>query len=193
MTGDPYSDPATGVLYNTLSINNADQLQEVEYDLSLIEIADLGTNPLPGNYDLKHLQAFHRRIFGKIYPWAGEVRTVAIAKLDMYCLPQFIEGYANDIFSKLASSDNYLRELPRDSFLDRLTYYMAEVYCVHPFREGNSRTLRTFFAQLTREAGWELDWSNLDHPRSFAALSATLRGENKLLQELLDDCLRSLY
>ncbi len=191
MTGDPYSDPTTGVLHNKLGIADEHQLQQVEYDLSLAEIVDLGTQPLPGGYDLEHLQAFHRRIFGRIYPWAGEIRTVAIAKLDLYCLPQYIMGYATDLFGKLARTDNYLRELKRETFLDRLTYYVAEVYAVHPFREGNSRTLRAFFAQLAHDAGWELNWSGLNQRRSFAALAATLRGETKLVAELLDDCLES--
>ena len=42
-------------------------------------IALLERNPLPGNYDLGHLTAFHRRIFGDIYERAGELRSVAIA------------------------------------------------------------------------------------------------------------------
>lgn len=116
---------------------------------------------------------------------------MAIAKLDLYCLPQYIMGYATDLFGKLARTDNYLRELKRETFLDRLTYYVAEVYAVHPFREGNSRTLRAFFAQLAHDAGWELNWSGLNQRRSFAALAATLRGETKLVAELLDDCLES--
>jgi cell filamentation protein len=39
---------------------------------------------LPGGYDLAHLQAFHREISGDLYPWAGEIRVVAIAKSDMF-------------------------------------------------------------------------------------------------------------
>ncbi|MGI8647165.1 MAG: cell filamentation protein Fic [Acidimicrobiales bacterium] len=191
MTIDPYTDPATGVLHNKLGLTDADNLSQAETGLSLKAIALLSRNPLPGSYDLEHLQAFHRHIFGKIYPWTGEIRTVAIAKLDLYCLPQYIVGYATDLFGKLANADNYLRELGRETFLDRLTYYVAEVYAVHPFREGNSRTLRAFFAQLAQHAGWELNWGSLNQQRSFAALAATLRGETKLLAELLDDCLES--
>ncbi len=108
MTGDPYSDPTTGVLHNKLGIADEHQLQQVEYDLSLAEIADLGTQPLPGSYDLEHLQGFHRRIFGAIYPWAGEIRPVAIAKLDLYCLPQYIVGYATDPVREVSR----LRQLP---------------------------------------------------------------------------------
>jgi cell filamentation protein len=51
----------------------------------------LETRPLAGRYDLLHLQAFHRHIFGDVYPWAGQIRTVAIAKDDLFALPQHIE------------------------------------------------------------------------------------------------------
>ena len=139
----------------------------------------------PGVYDLVHLQAFHRRIFGRIYPWAGEVRTVAIAKTDMFCLPQHIEGYASSTFEELAR-DKHLRGLPRDSFVDRLTHYFAEVNAIHPFREGNGRTQRAFFGQLAREAGWPIDWSELDPDENTETAIASLRGDNGPLRTMLD-------
>jgi cell filamentation protein len=94
MTGDPYSDPSSGVLYNRLGINDAETLRRVEADLSYAAIVDLGSRILPGGYDLTHLRSFHREIFGDIYPWAGELRSVGIAKTDPFCLPQHIEPYA---------------------------------------------------------------------------------------------------
>ena len=68
MTDDPYSDPVTGVLYNRFGIADAAELRRVEADLSYGAIVDLGGRALPGDYDLVHLQAFHREIFGDIYP-----------------------------------------------------------------------------------------------------------------------------
>jgi PHD/YefM family antitoxin component YafN of YafNO toxin-antitoxin module len=40
---------------------------------------------LTGGYDLAHLQLFHKEIFGDLYPWAGEIRVVGIAKSDPFC------------------------------------------------------------------------------------------------------------
>jgi len=40
--------------------------------------------------------------------------------------------------------------VPRESFLDRLTHYFAEVNAIHPFREGNGRAQRAFF-RLNRQ------------------------------------------
>ncbi|MCU1631348.1 MAG: hypothetical protein JWP64_6297, partial [Pseudonocardia sp.] len=43
-----------------------------------------------------------RFIFGDLYGWAGELRAVSIAKTDLFCLPQNLVGFAEDVFGKLA-------------------------------------------------------------------------------------------
>jgi Protein involved in cell division len=182
---DPYVDPETGVLRNLWGITDPVKLRAAEADITAAAVFALATEWLPGAYDLEHLRAFHRRIFGRLYPWAGEIRTVAIAKTDMFCLPQFIEPYANDVFLNLAL-EKHLRGLPREAFVDRLTHYLAEVNAIHPFREGNGRTQRAFFSQLSRDAGWPVDWSGLDRNENIAASIAALRGDNGPLRAMLD-------
>ncbi|WP_054816054.1 hypothetical protein [Nocardia arizonensis] len=91
-------DPDSGVLRNRLGIVDAGRLRSVEADLTFAAITDLGTRILPGVYDLDHLRAFHREIFGDLYTWAGEIRSMGIAKSDPFCLPQHIEQYADDVF-----------------------------------------------------------------------------------------------
>lgn len=184
VTVDPYVDPDSGLLRNLPGITDAARLRQAEADLSLAALLDLSTRVLRGGYDLPHLQAFHREIFGDLYPWAGEIRTVAIAKTDLFCLPQHIESYANTVLNGLAD-ERYLRGLPRERFVDRCTHYYAEVNAIHPFREGNGRTQRAFFRQLTREAGWPVDWSRLDAQSNATASIASLRGDNQPLRALL--------
>lgn len=186
MIVDPYVDPDSGVLRNRLGISDPERLREVEAGLTLAALADLGTRTLPGGYDLTHLQSFHREIFGDLYPWAGEIRAVGIARSDPFCLPQHIEAYSAEVFGGLAK-ERYLRGLPRDGFLDRLTHYFAEVNAIHPFREGNGRAQRAFFRQLSREAGWPIDWSDLNPDANEGASMASLRDDNGLLRRLLDD------
>ena len=77
---DPYFDPACGVLRNLLGITDLDELDQVEAALSASRLIDLERQRLPGMYDLDHLRAFHRYILGDVYEWAGELRTVSIAK-----------------------------------------------------------------------------------------------------------------
>lgn len=189
MTNDPYTDPATGTLINLLGITSPEVLASVEADLSKAAVADLATSELRGSYDLDHLRAFHREIFGDLYPWAGELRTVAIAKTDMFCLPQHLASYSTEVFARLAG-EHYLHGLDREAFLDRLTFYFAEVNAIHPFREGNGRAQRAFFGQLARHAGWPIDWSRLDPARNTEASIVSLRGDNVPLRALLGDLVR---
>jgi|SRR5581483_3666498 len=190
MTADPYTDPSTGVLRNTLGITDDAALARAEADLSLAAIADLGTRILPGDYDLTHLQAFHREIFGDLYPWAGEIRIVAIAKIDLFCLPQHIHSYAAEVFAGLAKEE-WLRGLNRTAFVDRFTHYFAEVNAIHPFREGHGRTQRAFFRQLAKQAGWSVRWGRLDAERNVETSQAALRGDNSPLRAVLDDLIAS--
>jgi cell filamentation protein len=182
---DPYLDPGSGVLRNSAGVRNPDRLKEIEAAVSAGALNALAVESLPGSYDLEHLRAFHRRIFGRLYPWAGELRTVAIAKTDLFCLPQHIEPYAENLFLHLGL-EKYLRGLRRDSFVDRLTHYFAEVNAIHPFREGNGRTQRAFFGQVSREAGWSIQWRAIDPEENVDASVASLRGDNGPLRAMLD-------
>ncbi|HTC58748.1 MAG TPA: Fic family protein [Solirubrobacteraceae bacterium] len=187
MAKDPYVYPGSGVLRNNLEIHDQQELSLAEADIVRTSLAVLSGRSLPGDYDLAHWQAFHRRIFGGLYPWAGELRTVQIAKPNaFYARPEHIEGYAHGIFAELASEDYLLKGLNRDAFLERLTHYHAEMYAVHPFREGNTRSLRAFLGQLAGEAGYRIAWEHLDHERSLAANVRSLNGQNDQLRILLD-------
>jgi cell filamentation protein len=184
MEGDPYSDPECGVLRNLLGIMDAADLSRAEGDIAAAMIARLGESPIPGTYDLGHLCVFHRAIFGQIYLWAGELRTVAITKTDLFCLPQFIESYAAEVFGNLAA-ENHLRGLDRSLFVDRLAHFLADVNSLHPFREGNGRTQRAFFAQLARDAGYDLNWAGLDAEANTTASIAAMRGDEAPLRHIL--------
>ncbi len=186
MAEDPYVYPGTGVLRNNLEIRDPRELLQVEADVVRAGLAVLAGRPLPGVYDLAHWQAFHRRIFGGLYPWAGELRTVQIAKPSaFYARPEHIAAYAQGIFAELAR-ERYLEGLNRGAFLERLTHYHAEMYAVHPFREGNTRSLRVFLGQLAGQAGYRIAWGSLDHERSFAANVRSLNGQNDQLRALLE-------
>ena len=187
MAEDPYVYPGTGVLVNNLEIRDPRELSQAEADIVGIALRALADEPLAGGYDLAHWQAFHRRIFGGLYPWAGELRTVQIAKPNaFYARPEHIAGYAQGIFAALAG-ERHLVGLDRGAFIERLTHYHAEMYAVHPFREGNTRSLRAFLSQLAAAAGHRVDWEHLDHKQSFAANVESLNGKNEQLHELLEE------
>ena len=143
---------------------------------------------LPGAYDLAHLQAFHARLFGDLYDWAGELRTVGIDKGVPFCPPEHLVPFATDVLRRLAA-DDHLRGRERGDFLVGLTELVGNLNALHPFREGNGRTVRVFVAQLAREAGYEVRWRAMDPAENVAASRASLGGDDGPLRKMLDGLL----
>ncbi|MEV4938809.1 Fic/DOC family protein [Streptomyces zaomyceticus] len=185
---DPYSEP-NGVLRNSLGITDPSELSEAEADIAVVELAVLDSEPLPGSYDLAHLQAFHRQIFGSVYPWAGELRTIEISKATSFCPSIHIVSFAKDVFHKLADND-HLKSLDRPEFIQAFADLYGDVNAIHPFREGNGRTQRAFLAQLAREAGYTISWQDMDQEENIAASVASFNGNNDPLEKMLDALVR---
>lgn len=184
MSDDPYLYPETDVLRNTRDIRDGIELEAIEASLSYLRSLQLVSHPIPGDYDLVHLQAFHRYLFGDLYEWAGELRTVVLARTDLFCLPEHIESYGAEIFGKLAE-DRRLSGLDREKFIDRLAHYLGDVNALHPFRDGNGRAQRAFFAQLASDAGYRLDWDLVDAQQNTDASVAVMQGDEAPMRELL--------
>ncbi len=176
MSDDPYLDPESGVLANLLGIADPAALATAEATIVAARTRQLEQRPLPGDYDVAHLQAFHRHLFGDIYPWAGDFRTVNIARSASFGDWRHIRTYLDQVFADLAA-EHHLTGLDRADFVRRLAHYFAEVNAAHPFREGNGRTQRAFFRQLARDAGWSLRWSKVTAEENAAASEASLMGD----------------
>jgi cell filamentation protein len=105
-----------------------------------------------------HLDAvLHRQLLDDRLDERLAIRTVVIAKDDLFALPENIVSYLGSVLAKLPAG-RHLRGLTREQVIDRLTYYLAEINATHPFREGNGRAQRAFVAQLAADAGYRVDW-----------------------------------
>ncbi|HVK20976.1 MAG TPA: Fic family protein [Actinokineospora sp.] len=186
MTQDPYTDPSTGVLRNLLGIEDHETLIAAERDIAFQREEGLRRRPMPGEFDAKHLLAYHRRLFGDVYEWAGQPRLVDIARVDApFAHWRYIDRCLADLFGGLRAED-LLIDHRRPEFVARFTYYFAEINVVHPFREGNGRTQRAFFRHLAAHAGWELDITHLVGPDFVDGCKAGMVGELGLLTDLFD-------
>ncbi len=185
MSWDPYLDLDHGLLRNLLGVTDAAELASVEAELTATRIVDLQHTDLPGGYDLDHLQEFHEYLFGDVYDWAGELRTVAIGKGVAFCPPERLRADGGRIFACLAEA-GYLRGLDRAAFVDALTVLFADLNGLHPFREGNGRTLRAFLTQLARAAGHPIHWVGLERDENVRASRAAHDGDPAPLHALLD-------
>jgi cell filamentation protein len=191
VSDDPYVYPGTDVLRNLQGIHDGNELEQLEARLTFLRGLQLASGPLAGEYDLAHLQAFHRHLFAGLYEWAGEPRTVVLAKTDLFCLPEHIESYGTEIFNKLTAEDR-LRGLDRELFIDRLAHYLGDVNALHPFRDGNGRAQRAFFTQLAADTGYRLDWQLLDPQRNTDASVAAMQGDEAPMRNLLDEIIKPI-
>jgi cell filamentation protein len=184
---DPYVDASTGLLRNRLRITEPDVLAQAESEISYQALVRIGVTPVPGDYDLAHFQRFHGEIFGDLYPWAGQIRSVDIAKGAWFCPARNIGSFAADVFGGLAERD-HLRGLDRDKFVHVLAELYGDINALHPFREGNGRAQRAFVGQLARDAGYRVAWERMSGARNDAASASSLaQGDQGPLRAMLGD------
>ena len=158
---------------------------------SLFRLSELKLKQPPDPVDLKAFMEIHRCILQDVFPFAGELRKEMISKgSSSFAHPDHIEVQLNRIFGEL-KEENYLKNLPRDVMIKRLAHFLAELNALHPFREGNGRTVREFARQLMANAGYELDWEKIAGPAEIInAFVDSFNATNDRLETLLDEMLK---
>jgi cell filamentation protein len=155
-----YCYPDSYVLRNKFDIWDAGALHVAEREIVSAKLAYIKDNPIKGKFDLKHLLKVHKYLFCDIYDWAGELRTVNIAKGNQFCNYLHLETYANGVFTKL-KAEKLLAGVAPDAIPERLTYYLSEINVLHPFRDGNGRVQRVFIEYLAQAAGWYVSFADV--------------------------------
>ena len=102
----------------------------------------------------------------------------------MFCLPQYIKGYAADIFSKL-KKDNYYKNYSKEAFVDAITDLLGDINALHPFREGNGRTQREFIRCIGLLNGYDFDWSLVSSDENIIASYESVNGDNTKLKAII--------
>jgi len=170
---DPYLYYDCAVLKNKLGLKDGDLLDKAEVEFSCNAIHDLLINPIQGNYDFEHLCKFHAHIFGDVYDWAGQPRSVSIEKQEAvlgytsieYAKPQAIETSVTAVLQRM----NAIRWeiLSLDEQAEVLSAGLADLWKVHPFRDGNTRTTVTFICQFAESKGLPFDRELLEQNAAY--------------------------
>jgi cell filamentation protein len=179
---DPYLIPKKNILINKFGIQDAEKLQDLE---SAIYYYLKTTDQLPnGDFDYAHLKNIHHHLFGKLYDWAGQERTIDIIKgHSHFARKEFIENELNKVFMKL-KEDKHLSELNHINFCKKLSFYFNEINAAHPFRDGNGRSLRTFFDLLSNKAGYKLEWEKIDAKEYIQANISGFNGDYDPIEKM---------
>jgi cell filamentation protein len=200
---DPYCYPNTSILKNLEDIRDAHLLQTTEALVTAAQAVLIEASS-PTAHDLKQLLSINHTLFGKLYPFAGKFRmhtgrmtkTRASGSTVIYGDSAFIPTQIDLIFTALAA-EKYLAGLDQQAFAQRAAYFYGEFDAIHPFREGNSRTLRLFFSGVAKTAGFQMDWrilaaEDLRQPLYAARDRAVMHGDSAPLAALFSSILSPL-
>lgn len=126
------------------------------FESSLIDSIKVGT--------VKGLQQIHAYLFGGLYDFAGQIRTVNIAKAGFqFAMAQYLGQTLADV-----------ERMPEDSFENIIDKYV-EMNVAHPFREGNGRATRIWLdLMLKKNLQLCIDWSQVDKRKYLKAMTRSV-------------------
>ncbi|MCK4091349.1 putative adenosine monophosphate-protein transferase Fic [Acinetobacter radioresistens] len=156
---DHYCYPNTTVLKNKLNIQDMNELENAEREITALTIQSINFKKFP--YDLNYMKELHFKLFSNLYTWAGQVRDVDISKGGTrFCTCSRIEIEAKKLFSQLEGK-SWLTGLEINDFCEKLAEFYIEFNMIHPFREGNGRVQRLLFEHIALAASYDLNWDNV--------------------------------
>ena len=176
---DPYLYADTPVLKNKLDIRDEKVLDLVEAEQSRANMMLLYERGF-SDFTPAGLCEIHRFLFGDIYDWAGEYRIINIEKREKLLAGRSV-WYSNDediprdlenAFQELLSQD--WPQFSRQEFVRHLITGFPKIWQVHPFREGNTRTLVMLMTFFVEHHGFYMDLASLDQFSEYEHLERIL-------------------
>ncbi len=143
------------VLENKLGITNSSELAREEERLSkkrALELFETQRFNAMEAGTFKALKEIHKYLFQDVYDFAGELRTVNIAKGNFRFAP---------VMYLQAALEN-IEKMPQATF-DEIIEKYVEMNIAHPFREGNGRSTRIWLDLILKtELNLVVDWNKID-------------------------------
>ena len=178
-------------LENKLGLESSAELAREEERISKKKAVELFESGLldtlePGTFST--LAAIHRQLFRDIYDFAGEIRSVNLAKGNFRFAPVMY----------LQAALDHIDAMPQSTF-DEIIEKYVEMNVAHPFREGNGRSARIWLDHLLKaQLGQVVDWSRVDKEDYLLAMERSpirdIEIKHVLRQALTDDTgSRELY
>jgi cell filamentation protein len=171
----------SGVLRNKFGLRDPVALKQAEYLITAKRADDAPQVLLTS----AGYQALHRHLFGEVFDWAGELRTVDMVKGGTrFATARFLDVTLHTIFANLARQDA-LRGRTGERFAEGAAHHLSELNAAHPFREGNGRSMRLHLSQLAAQAGLALDVTRMPGPAWIEASIRGFEGDERLLAQVI--------
>ncbi len=146
------------ILKNKLEINNREILEDTETILlndsynNFLELLSKGRV----KFNLNLIFEIHKYFLGTLYTWAGKTRTVEMSKDDiLFCAFSQIKN-ALKKFEEILNKNLPTTKDSKKVVSEKLSIIHCEFNAIHPFREGNGRTIRLFLDLLAVNCGFNL-------------------------------------
>lgn len=159
MMKDPYLYPNSDVLKNLANVRDSEELNNLEADYTLFRLSEVAEDESPEKFNFQTLCELHYRIFQDVYDWAGKPRVINIEKAEAVLGDVSVEysdcfDIAKDAEKILERANNYDWGMASfEDIIETFSSFMAELWKVHPFREGNTRTVVMFCSMFIEAQG----------------------------------------
>lgn len=150
------------------------------FESSLLDTIEVGT--------VKGLQQIHGYLFGGLYDFAGQIRTLNIAK----------GGFQFAMARFLPQTLRHVETMPENDF-EAIADKYVEMNVAHPFMEGNGRSTRIWLdLMLKKNLRLCVDWSKIGKRDYLSAMVASASHPEQitaLLRDALTDLIndRAMY
>ena len=159
---DPYLYEDVPVLRNRVEIRDEKTLDQIEAEQSrqnMMLLYERGFH----DFSPEGLCEIHRVLFGDLYDWAGKYRIINIEKREKLLAGKSIwysndEDISRDLFRVFELIHEEAWEtMPREDFVRALCRLFPAIWQVHPFREGNTRTVVMMMTFFVEHYGYYMD------------------------------------
>jgi len=189
-----YVDQAQTILVNKQGITDLETLERLEEE-GLFHAYEtlLGQTRVDTPMTATLLLHIHQQIFCDLYEWAGRWRTVTISKGGMAWPPPTYLERAMDEFERTVLKKYPATVLEKDdAFCRASAEIQGEFLAIHPFREGNARTIKLVTDLLAAQTGHPLlvyEASVVGRERYIAAAQAALKTDYGPMADLIRQAL----
>ena len=175
---------------NLLGMTNFTDLEQAEAFTFSIRATQIeqGTYNIM-SFSLTNFVGLHHHLFQDIYSFAGQFRDVQLMKGNTrFCQVQYMDAYSSNLFTQLENEPCW------DTIeyaVKRLAYFKSELNMLHPFREGNGRTIRIFLQAFAKSKGFFWTYDKIDRDEYLQAMIRAVTSED-LLEKLFLKTLKSV-
>lgn len=174
-----------GILKNKLGIKDQKFLEDLE-TLSLKKTYDDFLEKRNLSFDLKLIFDIHNYFLSPLYSWAGQLRTVDISKDGMLFCPAIHLEENLKPFEKLLQKCMPIERDSKREIARKLALIHNEFNALHPFREGNGRTIRLFLDLMAVSLGYrQIKYKQAGQKAYFAACHAGMNTNHGKMEEII--------